>query len=129
VRRVLFRSEYGERLADLANLVLEGLQISVERYDEARRYIAECRARVAEMYKATPVILTPAATGPAPLGLTSTGDPRMNAPWTAWGTPAISVPMLISSGLPFGLQLPAGPGQDARVLRPAVSLQQMLGSG
>src|ERR1700736_6599029 len=121
--------EYGERLGDLANLAREGLQISVERYDEARRYIAECRARVAEMYKATPVILTPAATGPAPLGLTSTGDPKMNAPWTALGTPAISIPMPISSGLPLGLQLTAGHGQDARVLRTAVRLQQMLDSG
>src|SRR6266581_5358483 len=42
--------------------------------DEAWRYIAECKARVAEMYKATPMILVPAATGPAPLGLASTGD-------------------------------------------------------
>jgi Asp-tRNA(Asn)/Glu-tRNA(Gln) amidotransferase A subunit family amidase len=122
-------SEYGERLGDLADLVREGLQISVERYDEARRYIAECQARVAELYKATPVILTPAATGPAPLGLTSTGDPRMNAPWTALGTPAISIPMPISSGLPLGLQLTAAHGQDARVLCTAVRLQQMLGSG
>jgi Asp-tRNA(Asn)/Glu-tRNA(Gln) amidotransferase A subunit family amidase len=122
-------SEYGERLADLADLVREGLEISVERYDEARRYIAECQARVAELYKATPVILTPATTGPAPLGLTSTGDPRMNAPWTALGTPAISIPMPISSGLPLGLQLTAGQGQDARVLRTAVRLQEMLGSG
>jgi Asp-tRNA(Asn)/Glu-tRNA(Gln) amidotransferase A subunit family amidase len=121
--------EYGERLGDLANLVREGLQISVERYDEARRYIAECGERVAEMYKATPVILTPAATGPAPLGLTSTGDPSMNAPWTALGTPAISIPMPISSGLPLGLQLTAGYGQDARALRTAVRLQQILGSG
>jgi hypothetical protein len=61
-------SEYGERLADLADLVREGLQIFVEQYDEARRYIEECQARVAEMYKATPLILMPAATGPAPLG-------------------------------------------------------------
>jgi Asp-tRNA(Asn)/Glu-tRNA(Gln) amidotransferase A subunit family amidase len=121
--------EFGERLADLADLVREGLQISVERYDEARRYIAECQARVAELYKATPVILTPAATGPAPLGLTSTGDPGMNAPWTALGTPAISIPMAISSGLPLGLQLTAGHGQDARMLCTAVRLQQMLGSG
>jgi hypothetical protein len=35
--------QYGSRLADLADLVREGLQISVEQYDEARRYIAECR--------------------------------------------------------------------------------------
>lgn len=122
-------NEYGPRLGDLANLVRQGLQVSVARYDEARRYIAECKARVAEMYKATPVILVPAATGPAPLGLASTGDPRMNAPWTALGTPAISIPMPVSSGLPLGLQLTADHGQDARVIRTAVRLQRMLASG
>ncbi len=122
-------NEYGSGLGDLANLVRQGLQISVARYDEARRYIAECKARVAEMYKATPVILVPAATGPAPLGLASTGDPRMNAPWTALGTPAISIPMPVASGLPLGLQLTADHGQDARVIRTAVRLQRMLGGG
>src|ERR1700704_1271636 len=119
--------EYGTRLADLADLVRDGLQISEGRYDEARRYIAECRDRVAEMYKATPVILVPAATGPAPLGLSSTGDSRMNAPWTALGTPAISIPMPVASGLPLGLQLTADHGQDARVVRTAVRLQRVLG--
>jgi Asp-tRNA(Asn)/Glu-tRNA(Gln) amidotransferase A subunit family amidase len=123
-------NEYGSRLgAELVDLVQKGLQVSVERYDEARRYIAECKARVAEMYKATPVILSPAATGPAPLGLASTGDPRMNAPWTAMGTPAISIPIPVASGLPLGLQLTADHGQDARVLRTAVRLQRMFSSG
>ncbi|MGB7846932.1 MAG: amidase [Candidatus Acidiferrum sp.] len=122
-------NEYGARLADLADLVQKGLQISVEQYDEARRYIAECKARVAEMYKATPVILVPAATGPAPLGLASTGDASMNAPWTALGTPAVSIPMPLPSGLPLGLQLTADHGQDARLLRTAERLQRMLGSG
>jgi amidase len=123
-------NEYGSRLgAELVDLVQKGLQISVERYDEARRYVAECKARVAELYKATPVILSPAAMGPAPLGLASTGNPRMNAPWTALGTPAISIPMPISSGLPLGLQLTADHGQDARLLRTAVRVQGMLGNG
>jgi Asp-tRNA(Asn)/Glu-tRNA(Gln) amidotransferase A subunit family amidase len=128
--------EYGARLADLADLVREGLHIPAERFDEARRYIEECRSRMAEMYQATPVILVPAATGPAPLGLTSTGDARMNAPWTALGTPALSIPMPLSSspglpglpgGLPLGLQLTADSGQDGRVIRTAVRLQRMLG--
>lgn len=119
--------EYGARLADLADLVREGLQISVERYDEARRYIAACKARVAELHKATPVILVPAATGPAPLGLASTGDARMNAPWTALGTPAISIPLPVASALPLGLQLTADQGQDARVIRTARRLQTILG--
>jgi Asp-tRNA(Asn)/Glu-tRNA(Gln) amidotransferase A subunit family amidase len=120
--------EHGSRLADLADLVRDGLQIPVERFDDARRYIAECRSRVAEMYKTTPVILVPAATGPAPLGLAWTGDARMNAPWTALGTPAISIPMLVQGGLPLGLQLTADHGQDGRLLRTAVRLQRMLDS-
>jgi len=118
--------EFGSRLAELADLVQKGLRISSEQYDEARRYIAECKTRMTEMYKTTPVILVPAATGPAPLGLASTGDPRMNAPWTALGTPAISIPMPVRSGLPLGLQLTAEPGQDARLLRAAVRLQRLL---
>jgi len=120
--------EYGSQLADLADLVRDGLQISEGRYDEARRYIAECRDRVAEMYKATPVILVPAATGPAPAGLSSTGDSRMNSPWTALGTPAISIPLPVPRGLPLGLQLTADHGQDARVIQTAVRLQKILAS-
>jgi len=118
--------EYGSRLGELADLVQKGLQISVERYDEARRCITECQTRIAKIYEATPVILVPAATGPAPLGLASTGDPRMNAPWTALGTPAISIPIPLRSGLPLGLQLTAEAGQDARLLRAAVRLQGLL---
>jgi Asp-tRNA(Asn)/Glu-tRNA(Gln) amidotransferase A subunit family amidase len=120
--------EYGDRLADMANLVREGLQIPLARYDEARRYIAACKGQVSELYKATPVILVPAATGPAPLGLASTGDSRMNAPWTALGTPAISIPMPVANGLPLGLQLTAEHGQDARVIQTAVRLQRVLGA-
>src|SRR5437016_55948 len=85
-----------------------------------------CRSTVAELYKATPIILVPAAPGPAPLGLASTGDSRMNAPWTALGTPAITVPMPVGSALPLGLQLTADRGQDASVLRTAVRLETLL---
>jgi len=119
--------QYGSQLEDLATLVRDGLKIPAEKYDEAVPFVSECKARVAEMMKATPVILTPAAPGPAPLGLSSTGDPKMNAPWTALGTPAISIPMPVASGLPLGLQLTAEHDQDARVLRTAVGLQRMLG--
>jgi Asp-tRNA(Asn)/Glu-tRNA(Gln) amidotransferase A subunit family amidase len=119
-------NQYGDGLQDIATLVCEGLQIPVQRYDEARRYISECKARVTEMYKATPVILVPAATGPAPLGLTSTGDARMNSPWTALGTPAISIPLPVGDSLPLGLQLTADHGQDALVLGTAVRLHGIL---
>lgn len=113
--------EFGDRLDPaLAALIRDGLKIPAARYDEAKRYIAASRVRMANIFKATPVILTPAAIGPAPLGLSTTGDPRMNAPWTALGTPAISVPMPVGAGLPLGLQLTADLGRDAQLLRAAV---------
>jgi Asp-tRNA(Asn)/Glu-tRNA(Gln) amidotransferase A subunit family amidase len=122
-------NEYGSRLRHLADLVREGLRIPLERYEAAMRYIAECRTKIAEVYKATPVILVPAATGAAPLGLESTGDPRMNSPWTALGTPAISIPMPIANGLPLGLQLTADHGQDAGLIQAAVRVEGLLASG
>jgi Asp-tRNA(Asn)/Glu-tRNA(Gln) amidotransferase A subunit family amidase len=121
--------EYGDRLADMANLVREGLQIPDARYQDAIAFVGTRRTRMTELYKATPVVLVPAAVGPAPFGLSSTGDSRMNAPWTAIGTPAISIPMPVGAALPLGLQLTADRGQDARLLRTAVRVERLLAEG
>jgi Asp-tRNA(Asn)/Glu-tRNA(Gln) amidotransferase A subunit family amidase len=118
--------EHGAALADIADLVREGRAVAVDRYDEARRTIALWRDRMTEMYRTVPVILVPAAVGPAPSGLASTGDARMNSPWTAIGTPAITIPMGEADGLPLGLQLTARPGDDARLLQTAVRLEALL---
>jgi Asp-tRNA(Asn)/Glu-tRNA(Gln) amidotransferase A subunit family amidase len=122
--------EFGERLdKPLVDLIREGLKMPVERYKEIIQFIADSRRRFAEIFKSTPVILTPAAPGPAPLGLSTTGDPRMNASWTAMGNPALSIPMPVASGLPLGLQLTADLGQDSRVLRAALLLYQHFSAG
>jgi Asp-tRNA(Asn)/Glu-tRNA(Gln) amidotransferase A subunit family amidase len=117
--------EHGKRLLDLADLVEKGLTMSVEQYDGARRQIAAGKAYVSKLFRTTPIIVVPAATGPAPHGLATTGDPRMNAPWTALGTPAISIPMA-TSGLPLGLQITADRGRDASVLRTAARIHRLL---
>ncbi|MBI4486197.1 MAG: amidase [Acidobacteria bacterium] len=118
--------EYGDRLADIADLVREGRGVSTDRYDKARRGIGAWRDRMTTMYAAAPVILAPAAVGPAPFSLASTGDPRMNSPWTALGTPAITIPMGEHDGLPLGLQLTADRGEDARLLRTAARAEAVL---
>ena len=120
--------QYGDRLGDVAELVREGLQVSDQRYQQALASIARGKQQIGEQYQTTPVILAPSATGPAPKGLSSTGDPRMNAPWTALGVPALSIPMLVSEGLPLGLQITAAHGQDAQVLHAAVWLARLLTS-
>jgi Asp-tRNA(Asn)/Glu-tRNA(Gln) amidotransferase A subunit family amidase len=118
--------QHGARLAHMAELVRQGLTIPAQRYDEAKGRIAQARIRIADIYKATPVILVPAATGPAPRGLALTGDSRMNSPWTAMGTPAITIPMPVGDALPLGLQLTAAHGQDARVIRTAMRVHAIL---
>jgi len=118
--------EHGARLADMADLVREGRGVSRDRYDESLRTIAAWRDRMTETYRATPVILVPAAVGPAPFSLASTGDPRMNSPWTALGTPAITIPMGEHDGLPLGLQLTADRGDDVALLHAAVRVEALL---
>lgn len=121
--------EYGSRLDPaLVELIQQGLAMPTKQYDDDIQLVAECKTRFSEMFKTTPVILTPAAAGPAPLGLASTGDARMNAPWTSLGTPANTIPMPVPSGLPLGLQIAADHGQDSRVLTTAVRLYGILTS-
>jgi Asp-tRNA(Asn)/Glu-tRNA(Gln) amidotransferase A subunit family amidase len=118
--------EYGDRLGQLAALIREGMQTPDTSYQAAKRLIADSRARLADIYKTTPIIVVPAATGAAPAGLSNTGDNRMNAPWSALGTPAISIPMPVRGPLPLGLQLTAALNDDARLLRAAIRLHRLL---
>ena len=117
---------YDAQLDDLAVLVKTGLQISDTTYGQALEAIARHKQRLSEICTSTPLILTPAATGPAPLGLAFTGDARMNAPWTALGGPALTIPMSNESGMPLGLQIASEPGQDALVLRSGAELHRAL---
>lgn len=71
--------------------------------------------------------VSPAATGAAPRGLDSTGDPVMNLPWTQAGLPALSLPAGTDAhGLPFGLQLTARRGADESLLGWAAELEGIL---
>lgn len=71
--------------------------------------------------------IAPAAPGPAPRGLESTGDPVMNLPWTQAGFPAISLPAgKNGAGLPLGLQVVANAGADETLLAWAQELESTL---
>jgi len=72
------------------------------------------------------VWLSPAATGPAPLSLASTGDPAMNLPWTNAGMPTITVPAGTADGMPVGLQLSSAPGTDELLVAWAAGIQSAI---
>ena len=123
----LFRAHGGAVGEKLAALLDEGLRIPRRDYRDALAVIHACRAAFAQWTAARPVIAAPAALGPAPAGLDSTGDPAANAPFTALGAPAISIPMGKSlGGLPLGLQLAAARGADDALLSTARLVEQLL---
>ena len=81
----------------------------------------------AQRYEA---ILTPAASGTAPRGLESTGDPAFNAVWTLCGMPALTIPLMQGeNGLPLGVQLVGPRLGDARLLRTAKWLVETVQAG
>jgi Asp-tRNA(Asn)/Glu-tRNA(Gln) amidotransferase A subunit family amidase len=113
---------FGGRIGGkLAELVERGLAMPEKTYRSALEAIASAKGHAASLFRNWPIVIAPAATGGAPKGLDSTGDPSLNAPWTALGVPAISIPIKVSPGcLPLGLQIVAPWDQDEVLLAFAV---------
>jgi Asp-tRNA(Asn)/Glu-tRNA(Gln) amidotransferase A subunit family amidase len=96
----------GEVSPQLTHLLTTGAATSEAEYEGAREVVAEAGARVAELLARYDAVLGPGAVGPAPEGLSVTGDPVVSRPWQALGLPAVGVPgHRGTGGLPLGLQL------------------------
>jgi Asp-tRNA(Asn)/Glu-tRNA(Gln) amidotransferase A subunit family amidase len=102
----------------------------------ARDYIAALDwpevlyAGLAEIFERCDAILAPAAPGPAPHGLESTGSAIFNGLWTLVGTPAVTLPLFeADNGLPMGVQLIGRRGDDGRLLRTARWLTERVAGG
>lgn len=118
--------EYGPAIgAKLAALVEHGLATPESEYRAALGTLARARESMEMFFAEWPLVLTPAAPGPAPLGYESTGDPRMNAPWTGIGVPAITIPMPVE-GPPLGLQFACARGGESALLHAAVNAASIL---
>ena len=71
--------------------------------------------------------ISPAAPGPAPKGLDSTGDPVMNLPWTHSGLPTLNLPAgYDEAGLPMGLQVAARWYADEALLVWATEIERVV---
>ncbi len=86
-------------------------------YAGAREAARQARMRLDDAFAGCDVLIAPAATGEAPLGLASTGDVAMNVVWTLLHAPCVSLAVMQTpSGLPLGLQVIGRIGDDARTL-------------
>lgn len=106
-----------------------GRSINGSAYAEASEHLQQLRADLDDRFAAAGVhlLVAPAALGPAPGGIDSTGDPAMALPWTYAGVPAISLPGATTAvGLPLGLQLIAPAGSDEALLAAAAAVEPVL---
>ncbi|MEU1943740.1 amidase [Streptomyces sp. NPDC020125] len=122
---------YAERYREqTAEAIRQGQRIGDDAYAAALGERAAFRDRlVAAMDRdGIDLWITPAATGPAPYGLKSTGDSVMSLPWSYAGVPALALPAGRAAGsLPLGVQCVARPGADERLLGWALDLESTLG--
>lgn len=101
----------------LKEIIAEGRSFTADDYAAARARRDTLYTSLAPLFTRFDAIVTPAAQGIAPKGLSSTGSPMFNALWTYLGMPAISLPLLTVDAMPLGVQLVAPRGADADLLR------------
>jgi Asp-tRNA(Asn)/Glu-tRNA(Gln) amidotransferase A subunit family amidase len=107
--------------AALRSRIERGRAVAAIDYLNAQASLSELHASFTEMFEQRyDAIVTPTASGTAPVGLESTGEPTFCATWTLCGMPALSVPIMHgANGLPLGVQLVGPRHGDARLLRTA----------
>lgn len=111
----------------LMSRILGGAQVTRAQYLETHRIAERCRARLNDIYRTHDVLLSPSATGEAPRGLESTGDPIFGLTWTLMLGPAITLPVFTGPrGLPLGAQVTGPPGSDAKTLIAAEWIHRVL---
>jgi amidase len=114
-------AEHPDKVSDVMKALLAaGAQVSAARYEEARALQTELSAHSAAFLRGCDVVVSPPATGAAPLGLDYTGDATFCVAWSFLGMPAVTIPSgRAANGLPLGFQLIGERGADLRVLQTA----------
>ena len=83
-----------------------GQKTSRDEYVAGMRRLDECRALLGSVFDKVDVLLVPCVPGEAPKGLGATGDPSMQAIWTALHTPTMTLPTHRGpNDLPVGIQI------------------------
>jgi len=120
VHAELFRQHAELYRPKLRATIETGMLIPAVSYVQAQRLRRQFRRDMSQLYRQVDFLLAPAATGPAPQGLASTGDPSFNSPSSFSGLPAITIPSgLSAAGLPLAIQLMGPALAEERLLAAA----------
>jgi Asp-tRNA(Asn)/Glu-tRNA(Gln) amidotransferase A subunit family amidase len=123
----LFEQNQEKYRPKLRELIQIGLLIPGVDYLRAHRIKRLFRRDMAEVMQKYDCLLTPSISSPAPQGLSSTGNPWFQVPWSLSGLPAINLPSGLSKeGLPLGIQLIGGAFEEGKLLAVARWCEKVL---
>ena len=109
-------------------MVETGMLVPAEDYVRARRVRRKYQREMVRLFEKFDALMTPAAPGTAPEGITTTGDPVMNAPWTLADFPTMTLPHAIgANGLPISVQLSSPPLQEGLLLAVGKAVESVIG--
>lgn len=113
-----YRDGKSQLSAELCEMIERGQKVLATEYNSSLNKINDYSAYLDDLFEEYEAILTPSTFGAAPVGLENTGSPKMNTIWTSCGNPVINLPLLQNLvGLPVGVQIVGGKGDDARLFR------------
>jgi Asp-tRNA(Asn)/Glu-tRNA(Gln) amidotransferase A subunit family amidase len=122
-----YRERDAEKLSGLALARLAKAEaMSLDEYRTLLTERARIRAAYGELAGDCEACVTLSASGPAPVGLSFTGDASFAVPFSLLGVPAISLPLFWLDGLPLGLQVTGFEHGDAATFAVAAALMALL---
>lgn len=122
-----YRDSKSQLSAELCEMIERGQKVLATEYNTSLSKIKDYSEYLNDFFDEYDAILTPSTPGAAPAGIDNTGSPIMNTIWTSCGNPVINLPLLQNlDGLPVGVQIVAGKGDDARLFRTSRWLLEFL---
>ena len=117
VHRTAFQADPGPYPPKIGALIREGLACQAVDYIAALRHRLRLIAQMGAALADVDAALYPAAPGPAPAGLDSTGNAGFNTLASLCGLPTVCFPVALSAeGLPLGLQVTGRSGEEEALL-------------
>lgn len=95
-------------------------------YEELLAARTQIREKYSRLKNKCDALITLSASGIAPMGLRSSGDPGFAVPASLLGAPTISLPVMTVSGMPLGLQIIGFERDDAALFGISAWIAELL---